>query len=292
MSDILEIKSGELYIHGNHIPRHEEKPWLFSASAVHKALEGVIRKKARRLKKDEDNYLENTHPFFWMKNNFKVEGYVEKIANRTRNRIRRFGSAVGFGLVGKGGSTMTEDLADELTDKELVYSGIRGRSKNAGSYLCLEALTDYVLVVDPTLADDFHKHGLLEITSIKEAHKTATTERLEYQFAFHLEIIAESFNYKLSTQVSVLHYYLDFLLKSPKGKYIVIEYDERRHKYQTKEDNERILNVVNHLKKHKKIPQGLTVLRCKQGEEKKFLVELSKKLQGKVSSLLVQEFSN
>jgi hypothetical protein len=67
MSDILEIKSGELYIHGNHIPRHEEKPWLFSASAVHKALEEVIRKKARIKKKDEDNYLENTHPKIWVR---------------------------------------------------------------------------------------------------------------------------------------------------------------------------------------------------------------------------------
>jgi very-short-patch-repair endonuclease len=290
MSDILEIKSGELYIHGNHIPRHEEKPWLFSASAVHKALEEVIRKKARSKKKDEDTYFYGVRPAAWASNNFKKEEYVEKIANRTRNRIRKFGLAVGFGLHCEPTMTYTVEDIEDFEDQDLVYSGIKGHGKKSGTYLCLEALTDYVLVVDPTLADDFHKHGLLEISSIKKAHEVAITERLEYQFAFHLEIIAESFNYKLSTQVSVLQYYLDFLLKSPKGKYIVIEYDEHYHKAQVEKDNERILNVVNHLKKHKKIPQGLTVLRCKQGEEKKFLVELSKKLQGKVSSLPSQEF--
>ena len=73
MSDILEIKSGELYTHGSHIPRHEEKPWLFSASAVHKALEEVIRKKARIKKKDEETYFENSRPAIWVRNNLKKE---------------------------------------------------------------------------------------------------------------------------------------------------------------------------------------------------------------------------
>jgi hypothetical protein len=155
MSDILEIKSGELYIHGSHIPRHEEKPWLFSASAVHKALEEVIRKKARIKKKDEDNYLENTHPKIWVRDVFKQEEYVEKIARRTRNRIRKFGVHVGFGL--KGETSLTFDL-DDYEDKELVYAGIRGRSKNAGSYLCQHAVVDYTASIDA----DF-RHELIDL---------------------------------------------------------------------------------------------------------------------------------
>jgi hypothetical protein len=112
MSDIIEIKSGELYIHGNHIPRHEEKPWLFSASAVHKALEGVIRKKARIKKKDEDTYFHSVRPSHWFVNKLREEGYAEKVANRTKNRIRRFGVAVGFGLHCLPGKTMTYTLED------------------------------------------------------------------------------------------------------------------------------------------------------------------------------------
>jgi hypothetical protein len=157
MSDILEIKSGELYIHGNHIPRHEEKPWLFSASAVHKALEEVIRKKARRLNKDEDTYFYGVRPAAWASNNFKKEEYVEKIANRTRNRIRKFGLAVGFGLCH---SRMTQALATSmsLTDKELVYSGIKGHGKKAGTYLCQHAVVDYTASIDA----DF-RHELIDL---------------------------------------------------------------------------------------------------------------------------------
>lgn len=160
MSDILEIKSGELYIHGSHIPRHEEKPWLFSASAVHKALEEVIRKKARIKKKAEDSYFHSSRPSNWFVNKFREEGYVAKIANRTRNRIRKFGLAVGFGLHCLPGKTMTYTLEDveDFEDKELVYSGIRGNGKKSGTYLCQHAVVDYTASIDA----DF-RHELIDL---------------------------------------------------------------------------------------------------------------------------------
>ena len=160
MSDIIEIKSGELYIYGNHIPRHEEKPWLFSASAVHKALEEVIRKKAAQKGKDEDSYFHSSRPSNWFVNKLREEGYAEKIANRTKNRIRRFGVAVGFGLHCLQLKTMTYTLEDieDFEDKELVYSGIRGNGKKSGTYLCQHAVVDYAASIDA----DF-RHELIDL---------------------------------------------------------------------------------------------------------------------------------
>ena len=154
MSDILEIKSGELYIYGNHIPRHEEKPWLFSASAVHKALEEVIRDKASRKGKDEDKYFTNLRPALWFVNKLREEGYLEKIANRTRSRVQKFGVAVGFGLHCNRALTMNEIDVDEYEDKELVYSGIRGNSRKAGTYLCQQSIVDYTATIDSNFRHD------------------------------------------------------------------------------------------------------------------------------------------
>ena len=171
MSDILEIKSGELYIHGSHIPRHEEKPWLFSASAVHKALEEVIRKKAKTTRKDEDTYFENSRPAIWVRNNLKKEPYVEKIANRTRNRIRKFGLTVGFGFCD---SRITEANVAELEDKELVYSGIKGHGKKAGTYLCQHAVVDYTASIDA----DF-RHELVDLfTQVVNGNIEEVTEKV------------------------------------------------------------------------------------------------------------------
>jgi hypothetical protein len=176
MSSIIEIKSGELYIHGNHIPRHEEKPWLFSASAVHKALEGVIRKKARIKKKDEDTYFHSVRPSHWFVNKLREDGYPEKIANRTRNRIRKFGLAVGFGLHCPRLRTMTytvEDIED-FEDKDLVYSGIRGNSKKAGTYLCQHAVVDYTAAID----SDF-RHELIDLfTQVVNGNVEEVTEKV------------------------------------------------------------------------------------------------------------------
>jgi hypothetical protein len=202
MSSIIEIKSGELYIHGNHIPRHEEKPWLFSASAVHRALEEVIRKKARLKKKDEDTYFHSVRPSHWFVNKLREEGYPEKIANRTRNRIRKFGLAVGFGLHCPQARTMTytvEDIED-FEDKDLVYSGIRGNSKKAGTYLCQHAVVDYTASID----SDF-RHELIDLftqvvngnieevtEAVKEAEKKAKgTQTRRENIQLNHEFVAE-----------------------------------------------------------------------------------------------------
>lgn len=123
-------------------------------------------------------------------------------------------------------------------------------------------------------------------------HKSKVSKvRLEHNFEFLLDVVADIENCWFHTQVSVLKYRIDFLLREKNGRLWIIEYDEHYHKLQVDEDEERMEEITTYLKANKKIPKkGLMVVRCSQGDEKSFLVELSKKLRGKSSSLVVQEF--
>ena len=106
-----------------------------------------------------------------MRNNIKKEPYVEKIANRTRNRIRKFGLTVGFGFCD---SRITEANVAELEDKELVYSGIKGHGKKAGTYLCQHAVVDYTASIDA----DF-RHELVDLfTQVVNGNIEEVTEKV------------------------------------------------------------------------------------------------------------------
>ena len=142
-SPAMEVIQGEMYIFGEKLPRHQEFPWLFSATALHKSCEEAIKLRAKKDGKDPEKFFVSKRPGEWIKRNLiNNEERIEHYANHTRTRIKKYGPNLGFGLKKDTARNLAVKI-DDISDIDLILQTKSGRY-GGGSYLCQLAIVKYI----------------------------------------------------------------------------------------------------------------------------------------------------
>jgi hypothetical protein len=155
----IEFINGELFVFGKQIRAHEEMPWLFCATDLHKACAFFIKRAAVKKGEDPDVKFTSKRPVSWISRHLVDEEIIAGIAEITRQRIRERGAYLGIKPISKKSNATAAELLDTLSDKELIlYTRKGGAPGTAGTYLALHALRDYATFFSiPELSEAFHK---------------------------------------------------------------------------------------------------------------------------------------
>lgn len=148
----IEFIDGELFVFGKQIRAHQEMPWLFCATDLHKACAFFIKRAAVNKGEDPDVKFTSRRPANWIHRNLNDEESISCIAEITRQRIRERGAYLGLKQSSKKSNATAVALLDTLTDKELIlYTRKGGASGTAGTYLSLHALVQYASFMNKSL---------------------------------------------------------------------------------------------------------------------------------------------
>jgi very-short-patch-repair endonuclease len=270
----IEFIDGELFVFGKQIRAHQEMPWLFCATDLHKACEFFIRRAAVNKGKDSDSAFKSKRPVSWIHRNLNDEESISCIAEITRQRIRERGAYLGL----KQSSKKSINLLDTITDKEMILYSRKGNSPTSGTYLSLHALRDYATFFSiPELSEAFHKLVPSSSESISSKVKKLSSTRKELEFSKYLTGLASYHKAHLETQRPELNKYkVDFCFKSKSHGVWFIEFDEDHHEAQVAEDLLRWKEIQEKYKKRKDLPKrGLFFTRVKEGDEYAFLAKFS-----------------
>lgn len=148
----IEFINGELFVFGKQIRAHEEMPWLFCATDLHKACAFFIKRAAVKKGEDPDVKFTSKRPVAWVQWNLADdEDTISEIADITRHRIRERGAYLGLKPISKKSNARYLALLDTLTDKELILYSRKGNSPTSGTYLSLHALVQYASFMNKML---------------------------------------------------------------------------------------------------------------------------------------------
>ena len=148
----IEFVSGELFVFGKQIRTHQEMPWLFCATDLHKACEFFIRRAAAKKNKNPDSSFKSKRPAAWVQWNLNDDDTYESVALITRQRIKERGAYLGLKTTNNKSNARYLALLDTLSDRELIlYSSKGGAPGTAGTYLCLHALVQYAAFMNKML---------------------------------------------------------------------------------------------------------------------------------------------
>lgn len=154
---ILVVDSGELYLLSKLIRRHQDFPWLFSITDVHKACEKSIKKEAVRKGKNPETYFKSREPGQWIRT--KDDYGVQKSSISTRKRLVKHGIYCGFG----SNSDMRRRISTNLhntSDRDLVIKVVKGGATKGsnktvqGTYVCQNWIVQYAAFLNEPLSEE------------------------------------------------------------------------------------------------------------------------------------------
>ncbi len=267
---MIVVDSGELYVFGKLISRHQEMPWLFSITDVYKACEVPLKREAVKYGKDPEVTYKSKQPNTWLAKNTK-ESRLDAVAHEVRRRIKKYGVNCGFGT-----GESNPAIAGSVSNRDLCTKTIKGNTKLRGTYVAQDLIVDYIDFLQiPELASEYHT---LFPTSSKDVIRTIkqhTKSRAELEFSKYLHAAAKIHKCELITQKTELDKYrVDFIFYSKRRQAAwLIEFDEEHHKYQKEEDSVRWSEIRERYSKFTRKPSnGFYFVRVSEGQHEEFLI--------------------